>query len=148
MTPRLAREAFGGAGWRGMVALRHRVLRAPLGLDFSAAQLEAEAAQIHVALWLDDELAGTLLLLPPDPHGQARLRQMAVAPELRGRGYGKLLVRHGEAELGRLGTVEAMLHARETAVGFYAELGYVSEGDPFLEVTLTHRLMRKRLDQD
>ncbi len=128
-----------------MVALRHRVLRAPLGLHFTDADLAAEADQLHLALWLGDTLAGTVLLLPPDRNG-AKLRQMAIDPALAGRGLGTLLLRHAETVLHRLGAAEARLSARVTAIGFYARCGYVPEGDPFIEVTLPHRLMRHRLD--
>ncbi len=145
-TPVLTTERFGGSGWREMVALRHRVLRAPLGLSFSDADLAAEAGQLHLALRLGDTLAGTVLLLPPDSDGSAKLRQMAIDPALTGRGFGTLLLRHAEAELRRIGAIEARLSARETATGFYARLGYVSEGPSFIEVTLPHRLMRRRLD--
>ncbi len=145
-TPLLTMERFGGPGWREMVALRHRVLRAPLGLHFTDADLAAEAGQLHLALRLGDSLAGTVLLLPPDPDGSAKLRQMAIDPALTGRGLGTLLLRHAEAELRRHGATEARLSARATATGFYARLGYIPEGEPFIEVTLPHRLMRHRLD--
>ena len=144
-TPLLTMERVGGPGWHAMVALRHRVLRAPLGLRFTDADLAAEADQRHVALWLGDTLAGTVLLLPPDPSGSAKLRQMAIDPALTGRGLGTLLLRHAEAELLRLGATEARLSARATATGFYARLGYIPEGAPYVEVTLPHRLMRHRL---
>jgi predicted GNAT family N-acyltransferase len=145
MELRIVRETVGGAGWRDMVALRHRVLRAPLGLAFSAEQLSDEAGQIHLALWLDDRLAGTLLLLPPDRDNEAKLRQMAIRPGLERRGLGTKLVQQGERELAGLGAASIRLSARESAVGFYARLGYVVQGSPFIEVTLPHRLMRRRL---
>lgn len=145
MEQRITIEQAGSVGWKKMVALRDQVLRAPLGLAFSDEQLAAETGQIHLALWLEDMLAGTLLLLPPDPQGEAKLRQMAIRPGLERQGFGRLLVRHGEAELRRLGATSARLAARERAVGFYARLGYVVEGTPFIEVTLPHRTMRKPL---
>ena len=55
-------------------------------------------------------------------------------------------MRRGEDELRRLRASGARLSARATAIGFYQRLGYVAEGEPFLEVTLPHRLMRRRLD--
>ncbi len=146
MQPRIGAGAFGSDAWHAMVALRHRVLRAPLGLRFTDADLAAEADQVHLALWLDDTLAGTVLLLPPDRNNSAKLRQMAIDPALAGRGLGTLLLRHAETELRRIGAIEARLSARETATGFYARLGYVPEGPSFIEVTLPHRLMRRRLD--
>ena len=146
MGMRIVRERFGGPGWREMVALRHRVLRLPLGLAFSATQLAEEADQVHLALWLDEVLAGTLLLVPPGHDGEAKLRQMAVHPDLQHRGLGSALVRHGEDELRCLGATGARLAARENAIRFYERLGYAVEGAPFIEVTLPHRLMRRRFD--
>ncbi|WP_419730555.1 GNAT family N-acetyltransferase [Lichenicola sp.] len=139
-------ETFGTPGWEEMVRLRHQVLRAPLGLEFSQDQLAAEVNQLHLALWLDDTLAGTLLLLRPDPTGTGKLRQMAVRPGLERRGFGSRLVGRGEAELQRLGAVRAGLSARTTAIPFYERLGYVAYGEPFIEVTVPHRSMRRRLD--
>ncbi len=144
--PRIVLETFNSDAWHAMVALRHRVLRAPLGLRFTDADLAAEAGQLHLALHLDDTLAGTVLLLPPDAAGSAKLRQMAIDPAQAGRGLGTLLLRHAEAELLRLGATEAWLSARATAIGFYARCGYIPEGAPYIEVTLPHRLMRRRLD--
>ena len=117
-------ERFGGPGWSEMVALRHRVLRAPLGLTFSDEQLAAEVDQIHLALWRDDVLAGTLLLVPPDRGGEGRLRQMAIRSDLERRGLGTSLMRHGEDALRRQGCMSARLAARENAIGFYERLGY------------------------
>ena len=40
---------------------------------------------------------------------------------------------------------EMVLHARETAVGFYQKMGYEVEGGPFIEATIPHFSMRKNL---
>ena len=128
-----------------MVALRHDVLRAPLGLAFDAEELAAEAGQIHLALWRDGALAGTLLLIAPDPEGGATLRQMAIRPDLAGRGLGRRLVLHAERELLSAGLRRVRLAARQDAVGFYVRLGYETEGAPFVQKTLPHRTMRKTL---
>lgn len=141
----IAPEAFGSAGWREMVALRTRVLRDPLGLSYSAAHLEEERTQVHLALRIDGALAGTLLLLRPDRSGAATLRQMAVAPAWSGQGFGRRLVLHGEGILHEAGARVVRLSARQTAIGFYERLGYKAEGPFYREVTLPHRLMRKTL---
>jgi ribosomal protein S18 acetylase RimI-like enzyme len=93
-------------------------------------------------------LAGTLLLLPPGPDGEAKLRQMAIDPALQKRGLGTMLLRRGEAELRERGATRVRLAARDSAVGFYGRLGYVVDGAPFIEVTLPHRTMRKDLRPD
>ena len=148
MEPSIILEPFAGPGWREMVALRDRLLRAPLGLAFDAEQLAAEAGQLHLALRLGPVLAGTLLLLPPSPDGEAKLRQMAIDPALQKRGLGTMLLRRGEAELRERGAARVRLAARDSAVGFYGRLGYVVDGAPFIEVTLPHRTMRKDLQPD
>jgi predicted GNAT family N-acyltransferase len=37
------------------------------------------------------------------------------------------------------------MHAREVAVGFYRKCGYAVQGEPFLEVTIPHFHMEKKL---
>lgn len=141
----IIRAEIGSASHRDMIALRHRVLREPLGLAFSEEQLAAEEDQIHLALRRDDVVVGTLLLVPPDAKGRARLRQMAIDPSLERQGFGKLLLHHGEGRLLHLQATRITLAAREDAVGFYAKLGYVRRGRPFIEVTIPHLLMVKQL---
>ncbi|MBE7211036.1 MAG: GNAT family N-acetyltransferase [Gluconacetobacter diazotrophicus] len=129
-----------------MVALRREVLRWPLGLEFDAGELAAEALQRHLAVRVDGVLAGTLLVAPPPAAaGEGKLRQMAVAPAWSGRGLGRMLLDAGERELRRLGAASGRLHARRTAEGFYARHGWKAEGDGFSEVGVPHVLMRKRL---
>ena len=140
---RIVQVEPGSADRDAMLMLRTRVLRTPLGLSYSDRQLAEERDQIHVALRLDDRIVGTLLLIPPDKQGVAKLRQMAVAPECERRGFGRALVLHGERAVVQLGATTIALAARESAVGFYRRLGYAVHGEPFIEVTLPHRLMTK-----
>jgi predicted GNAT family N-acyltransferase len=37
------------------------------------------------------------------------------------------------------------MHARKSATGFYEKLGYTTDGQEFLEVTLPHVVMEKLL---
>ena len=55
---------------------------------------------------------------------------------------------HGERELHAAGIRHLRLAARQTAVGFYARLGYAVDGEPFIEKTIPHRTMRKMLAPD
>lgn len=55
------------------------------------------------------------------------LNYLAVAPDHRGRGFGRLLVRHAEAQLAELGCPKVNLQVRagnRSAIGFYRALGY------------------------
>ncbi|MBK8724963.1 MAG: GNAT family N-acetyltransferase [Holophagaceae bacterium] len=126
------------------VALRRDVLRKPLGLEFSEAQLADEAEDLHLAAFDGTELVGCLLLSDRGS-GRVQMRQVAVRQDLQGQGLGALLVRESEAEALRRGFATMILHARETAVPFYLKLGYGLVGEPFAEVGIPHRSMEKVL---
>jgi len=135
---------WGSREYAAEVELRYRLLRQPLGLWFSPRELEAEESERHFGAFEGRRLVACVVARPLGP-GVVQLRQMAVEEDRRGRGVGRLLLDFAEAELAGSGFTEAVLHARETAVGFYEKAGYAVEGEPFEEVTLPHRLMRKRL---
>jgi predicted GNAT family N-acyltransferase len=142
-----ARVEHNSARYRDLVALRRRVLRTPLGLDFTPEQLEEERADVHIAAYSQGELVACVALRAADKsHGApVKLRQMAVDPDHQGLGLGKRLVVFAEKLAAEGGYREIALHARESAVGFYESLGYVAEGEVFTEVTIPHRKMVKRL---
>ncbi len=130
-----------------LVRLRYEVLREPLGLEYRPEDLAKEHADEHLALYDHDfRLLGCLLLRTPEelPH-TAVMKQVAVRPELQGRGLGKRLVAAFEQRAREMGRTEVVLHARATAVPFYEKIGYRSFDDPFEEVGLPHRKMRKDL---
>lgn len=126
------------------VALRRDVLRKPLGLEFTEAQLASEGDSFHLACFDGEVLVGTLMLTPRE-RGVIQMRQVAVEEGRRGQGIGKAMVLASEAEALRLGFKTMILHARATAVPFYAALAYAEVGAPFEEVGIPHRSMEKAL---
>ena len=127
------------------VALRHEVLRIPLGLAFTVDQLASESDSHHlVALDEGGRILGCLMLTPR-AGGEVQMRQVAVKPDRQGTGLGRALALEAEAKARALGFTRMMLHARDTAIGFYGRLGYAPEGDRFLEVGIVHQQMAKRL---
>ncbi|MCP4645308.1 MAG: GNAT family N-acetyltransferase [bacterium] len=126
------------------VALRDEVLRKPLGLAFSPEELVEEKDSFHLTCWRDGMLVGCVILKPVTDT-QVRMRQFAVRADWQGRGIGRALVNHLESFARDRGYNEIVLHARETAVGFYEKAGYEAHGDRFTEVTIPHFAMRKRL---
>jgi predicted GNAT family N-acyltransferase len=127
-----------------IVALRRRVLRAPLGLDFTPEQLAAEADDIHLA-GFEGETPLACMILSPVSAQEFKMRQVAVAPERQGEGLGSRLVEYCETVARAAGCAQITLHARETAVPFYLRAGYEIVGEPFEEVTVPHRKMSKWL---
>ena len=126
------------------IALRRSVLRTPLGLDFSAEQLAAEATDTHICAFDDDVLVGTLVITPYTAT-TAKLRQMAVAPGKQGTGLGAQILAAAETHAREQGISQITLAARVTAQGFYEKNGYAPQGEVFTEVTIPHILMTKTL---
>jgi ribosomal protein S18 acetylase RimI-like enzyme len=124
--------------------LRWRVLRAPLGHPREATRFPFEAESLHLVALEGPKVVGCVLFHPEGPH-TGRLFQMAVEPALQGKHIGQQLVRALESEVAGRGFRTVTLHAREGAVGFYARLGYAVFGEPFSEVGIPHRHMRRQL---
>lgn len=109
----------------------------PDGLDLQAQ---------HMAAWNGEELIAYQRCLPPGlQERESTLGRIVVAPAARGRDIGRDLVRRGIAHnLARWPGVNIRIHAQAYLEGFYAELGFVTEGDvydldsiPHLEMVFT-----------
>lgn len=124
--------------------LRFRVLREPLGHPRSAVTFPFERESLHLVAVRDGRVVGCVLFHPEDAHS-GRLFQMAVDPTLQKRGLGRDLVRELERGLITRGYSHVHLHARAPVAPFYERLGYAVYGDPFEEVGIPHRHMRREL---
>ncbi|MFN3281267.1 MAG: GNAT family N-acetyltransferase [Tabrizicola sp.] len=99
---------------------------------------------IHLLAWTGDCPAGTARILVKGSQG--KIGRVCVLPELRGTGLGAALI---SAALDVLrdqpGVTEACLGAQSHATGFYEKLGFVVEGEEFLDAGIPHRHMRRAL---
>lgn len=127
-----------------VLALRQRILRAPLGLDINNDNLAQEVDQIIFVYEEDKEVKGCVLLQHYDAE-TFKLRQMAVDTSMHGKGIGTELVNAADTYAVQLGKHKIILHARATAIPFYEKLGYEIVGEPLVEVGLPHRIMEKVL---
>lgn len=128
--------------------LRYRILREPLAMPRGSEWFEHEERCIHVVLGDSVRVFGCVLFCPevvPGSKKSGRLLQMAVDQALQNKGWGRKLVRRLEAEVKSLGFEEIVLHSRASAIGFYESLGYACFGEPYTEVGIPHRNMRKSL---
>lgn len=137
---------FGSALYEASKAFRDEILRRPLGLSLSAQDVEGEELQVHIAALEAGAIVGTVVLKPLSADVM-KLRQMAVAPDRSKRGLGRQLVRFAEALARARGAKTIEMSARRSAQGFYERLGYRTEGDEFIEVTVpTIKMVRSLLD--
>ena len=127
-----------------MVKLRDDILRKPLGLTLSPAELEKEKDHLLISAYEDDQLLGCCMLVEQDPQ-TVRLRQMAVLNDLQGKGIGKALMNFAENLARDRGYRTITMHARKNAIGFYEKMGYKIKGNEFEEITIPHYVMEKKL---
>ena len=146
--PRIETKQIGHdtPAYREMVALRYRILREPLGLNFTPEQLKAEANDTLIGTYIAGELVGCLILTRLDAQ-KAQMRQVAVDTARQRGGIGRALVGEAERWARQQGHDTLLLHARESAIPFYLKMGYEAQGEPFEEVGLPHLEMRKTLSE-
>lgn len=130
--------------YQQMIKLRDDILRKPLGLSFSQEELMQEKDQILIGAFDEDKMLGCCMLVN-EGDGVVRLRQMAVNNNLQGKGIGRALMNFAENIARDQGFRRLTMHARKTAIGFYEHLGYQICSEEFLEVTIPHFIMEKRL---
>jgi len=130
--------------YQDMIQLRNEILRKPLGLVFSAEELEKEKENLLIGAYEDDVMLGCCMLVE-EAADAVRLRQMAVLNDLQGKGIGKALMNFAENLARDRGYKKITMHARKNSVGFYEKMGYKRKGIEFEEITIPHYVMEKKL---
>lgn len=135
---------WGSDRYKQVLALRDEVLRKPLGLNFSQAEIDAEKDNIHMAALEDGRMLGCCMLVD-EGHKTVRLRQMAVVNDVQGKGIGRALMQFAENLARDRSYKKITMHARKNAIGFYEKMGYKKSGEEFTEITIPHYVMEKEL---
>ena len=130
--------------YQQMVDLRSEILRKPLGLAFDPKELAKEKDDVLIAVFEEDKLLGCCLLTKVD-NQCVRLRQMAVQNNLQGKGIGASMMNYAENVARDAGYHKIIMHARKTTVPFFEKLGYKVTGNEFIEITIPHYIMEKKL---
>lgn len=112
----------GSKEYKQMIALRYSILREPLGLTFSDEELEKEKDHILIAAFEEDDMLGCCMLKKVDDK-TLQLRQMAVKNNLQGKGIGASIINFAENISRDKGYRCIIMHARDTAIGFYEKFG-------------------------
>jgi len=134
----------GSAQYQQMIDLRMEILRKPLGLHLEADDLEKEKEDILIGAFEDDDMVACCVLTKLSPE-LCKLRQMAVHQRMQRNGVGHAIMQFAENVARDAGFKTMTMHARKTAELFYEKIGYAPHGDEFIEVTLPHIEMRKKL---
>lgn len=134
----------GSKEYQQMINLRNEILRKPLNLSFLKDELEKEKKDILIGVFDEDKILGCCLLTIVDKTS-VRLRQMAVQNNLQGKGIGASMMNYAENIARDRGYKKLIMHARKTAIGFYEKLGYKVTGNEFIEISIPHIVMEKKL---
>jgi N-acetylglutamate synthase-like GNAT family acetyltransferase len=133
--------------WEQYYQLRFTVLREPWGQLKGSEVLQDEDQADHVMV-IDSEnnqIVGVARMQTNTPT-QGQVRCVAVAPQMQGRGVGKLVMNYLEKLAQQKGIQEIILDARENAVKFYLSIGYeIFEDSYLLFGQIQHWKMRKQL---
>lgn len=126
------------------LALRYEVLRKPINMQFSEAEMKHDEKMTYFLYMDNNEALGVVGLEFLTPT-KGQLRQMAVHDKAQGSGLGRELVTHLENYSRAAGLVEIHLDARYPARGFYAKLGYTEYGEIYDKIGMKHIDMKKEL---
>lgn len=136
--------------------LRYEILRKPLDLSFESAAFPEDLfpTTLHFVAHhpakpsSQEEIVGCVTLLNPESEAWIQLRGMAVASQAQGTGVGRLLVLACH-EFATNANKSLWCKARQSAIGFYQRLGWMTTGDPFeIPVIGSHTRMEWSLSMD
>jgi predicted GNAT family N-acyltransferase len=130
--------------YQQMVKLREDILRKPLGLGFTPDELEDEKDNMLIAAFEDDRMLACCMLVEENPI-IVRLRQVAVLSNLQGKGIGRALINFTENIARDRGYRTISMHARKNVVDFFKRMDYKVVGEEFIEITIPHYVMEKKL---
>lgn len=142
--------------WSTFETLSPEVLYAALALRQAVFVLEQrcfyldadgrDRAARHLLGWgSDGALLAYLRAFPPGAiHPEASIGRVLTAPSVRGRGWGRALVREGHRRVAaQWGPVPIRLSAQAHLRGFYESLGYAVCGPGYEEDGIPHLPMRR-----
>lgn len=126
------------------VKIRRQVFMLEQGVPGEIEIDKYEAACIHFVLYSDNNEAIATCRLLPLTEEMIKLQRMAVQKEFRGHDYGRVIVESAEQFAKEQGYNTITLGAQITALGFYEKMGYIKEGEMFLDAAIEHYQMNKQ----
>jgi predicted GNAT family N-acyltransferase len=95
---------------------------------------------VHAIAWDDGRPVGTGRL-----SDDGRIGRIAVMRQARGKGTAKAIILALEQHARKCGLSHLWAHAQVQALGFYKKVGYLVEGDAFMEDGIPHKRIKKSI---
>ena len=125
-------------------SLRIRVFVEEQGVPLEEEFDEHDDSAVHAIATMDGRAVGTGRMFKVSP-SEAYIGRMAVDQDYRRFGVGGQILLFLEKQACEAAVTKVNLHAQTYVKSFYENMGYVSQGKPFLEVDIEHVLMTKEL---
>ncbi|MCC9597438.1 MULTISPECIES: GNAT family N-acetyltransferase [unclassified Rubrivivax] len=126
-------------------AVRSAVFVVEQGIPAELEWDAADAGALHVVAYVDGVPVATGRWLTSDEPGVVRVGRMAVLAPHRGGGLGRRVLDALIDAARAAGHATVMLHAQESAIGFYDRAGFEAVGPSFVEAGIVHQEMRRRI---
>ena len=125
-------------------SIRKRVFIEEQGVPAEMEIDEFDLNALHALAYADSECIGTARLVTLFG-GIGRIGRMAVLPKHRGHGIGKQLLGALLKACQSQGIKQIELHAQVSAILFYQQFGFITQGDVYDEAGIPHRDMILRI---
>ena len=128
------------------IDIRYQVFCVEENIDYRLEMdLDEEKRSISYLIYLKDKVIGTIRYLIDDKG--IKIQRFAILKEYRGKGYGTEIFKYFSEMLAkRYNPVTLYIHAQYHLKSMYEKLGYIVDGEPFMEAGLKHILMKKRCE--
>ena len=127
-----------------IVAIRHEAFVIERGVPVEIELDGRDSELLHFCMYDKDKLI-SYLRAENIGNGMMHIGRVATSAHIRGKGYGRELFEYLFKYARENGFKALEVSAVHTAQGFYEKLGFVSEGDYYLETGVNHIYMKKML---
>ena len=127
-----------------IIALRNEAFVVGRGVPVEIELDGRDSELLHFCMYDKDKLV-SYLRGEDLGNGMMHIGRVATSADMRGKGYGRELFAYLFNYARENGIKALEVSAVHTAEGFYEKLGFVSEGDYYLETGVNHIYMKKTL---
>jgi predicted GNAT family N-acyltransferase len=125
-------------------AIRIAVFQEEQGIDAALEFDGKDEISQHLIAYLNQAAVGTARIRYLD-NQTAKIERLAVLAKARGKGIGKQLMERAIETIAGNSIAEVVIHSQEYVKGLYENLGFVQEGEIFIEADIPHIKMKKKL---
>ena len=131
--------------WHRVLALRAQVFVVEQNCAYQDPDGK-DVVSYHLLMESGEELVAYARLVPPGvSYAEAAIGRVVTSQTVRGKGWGKALMEIAIAQIQKKFEVnEICISAQSYLLKFYSDLGFVAEGEEYLEDDIPHWKMRRR----